>query len=98
MAEFTGIAKMLPALEAEDVERLLGYVEGLEDLGSRLDQLMEFVELHRPDLRSIVAAIARSYKGEGEATVEAVTTGILTFLLLMDRAWADLYGDAWPVH
>jgi hypothetical protein len=98
MAEFTGIAKMLPALEEEDVERLFGYVEGLEGLGSRLDQLMDFVELHRPDLRSIVAAIARSYKGEGEATVEAVTTGILTFLLLMDRAWADLYGDAWPVH
>ena len=89
---------MLPALEAEDVERLLAYVEGLDDLGSRLDELMDFVELHRPDLRSIVAAVARSFKEEGDATVEAVTTGILTFLVLMDRAWAALYGDAWPVH
>lgn len=89
---------MLPALDEEDVERLLAYVEGIENLGAHLDDLMDFVELSRPDLRSIIAAIARSYKSEGAATVEAVTTGILTFLLFMDRAWADLYGDAWPVH
>ncbi len=98
MRDFTGIAKMLPALDEEDVGRLLAYVESIENLGARLDDLMDFVELGRPDLRSIIAAIARSYKSEGAATVEAVTTGILTFLLFMDRAWADLYGDAWPVH
>jgi hypothetical protein len=98
MRDFTGIAKMLPALDEEDVERLLAYLEGFENLGAHLDDLMDFVELQRPDLRSIIAAIARSYKGEGAAAVEAVTTGILTFLLFMDRAWADLYGDAWPVH
>jgi hypothetical protein len=89
---------MLPALDDEDVERLLAYVEGIEDLGARLDELVDFIEAHRPDLRNIVAAIARSYEGEGSQTVEDVTTGILTFLLFMDRAWADLYGDAWPVH
>jgi hypothetical protein len=98
MAEFTGIAKMLPALDEEDVGRLLAYVEGTGDMGSQLDDLMDFVEVHRPDLRSIIAAIARSYQEEGEATIEAVTTAILTFLLFMDRAWADLYGDAWPVR
>jgi hypothetical protein len=98
MADFTGISKMLPALEAEDVERLLEYIDSFEDLGSHLDELMDFVELYRPDLRSIVAAVARSYREEGDATVEAVTTAMLTFLLLMDRAWADFYGDAWPVH
>lgn len=98
MRDFTGIAKMLPALDEENVEQLLAYVEGTEDLGAHLDELMDFVEVHRPDLRTIVAAIARSYKSEGAGTVEAVTTGILTFLLFMDRAWADLYGDAWPVH
>ena len=98
MAEFNGISKMLPALDDEDVERLLAYVEGIEDLGACLDELVDFIEAYRPDLRNIIAAIARSYKGEGSQTVEDVTTAILTFLLFMDRAWADLYGDAWPVH
>jgi hypothetical protein len=98
MAEFVGIAKMLPVLEEEDVERLLAYVEDLDDVGARFDELMDFIEAERPDLRSVVAAIARSYSDVGEATVENVTTALLTFLLLMDRAWTNFYGDAWPVR
>jgi hypothetical protein len=98
MTEFAGISKLLPALEEEDVERLLAYVGEIEDLGANLDALMDYIQTQRPDLQSLIVAIARSYAAAGERTVEDVTTGVLTFLLLMDKAWADLYGDAWPVH
>jgi hypothetical protein len=98
MEEFVGIEKMLPALAEEDVGRLLAYLGEVDDLGERLDALMDYIEAERPDLRSIVAAIARSYRHEGPRAVEDVTTAVLTFLLFMDRAWAELYGDAWPVH
>jgi hypothetical protein len=98
MDEFVGLDKMLPALGEEDVARLLAYLGGLDDLGGRLDALMDYVEAERPDLRSIIAAIARSYQEAGPRAVEDVTTAILTFLVFMDRAWAELYGDAWPVH
>jgi hypothetical protein len=98
MENFIGIEKMLPALGEEDLERLLAYLGEVDDLGERLDALMDYLEAERPDLRSLLAAIARSYAHEGPGVVEAVTTAMLTFLLFMDRAWAELYGDAWPVH
>ena len=98
MDDFVGIEKMLPALSEEDVERLLAYLGEVEDIGERLDALMDYVEAERPDLRNIVVAIALSYQHEGPRAVEDVTTALLTFLLFMDRAWAELYGDAWPVH
>lgn len=98
MDEFVGIEKMLPALGEEDVDRLLAFLGEFEDVGERLDALMDYIEAERPDLRAIVAAIARSYQHDGQRAVEDVTTALLTFLLFMDRAWAELYGDAWPVH
>lgn len=98
MDEFVGIEKMLPALAEEDVDRLLAFLGEVDDLGERLDALMDYIEAERPDLRSIVAAIARSYQHEGPRAVEYVTMAVLTFLLFMDRAWAEMYGDAWPVH
>ena len=98
MDDFVGIEKMLPALDEEDVERLLAYLGEVDDLGERLDALMDYIEAERPDLRSIVATIARSYQHESPRAAEDATTAILTFLLFMDRAWAEMYGDAWPVH
>jgi hypothetical protein len=98
MDEFVGIEKMLPALAEEDVDRLLAFLGEVDDLGERLDALMDYIEAERPDLRTIIAAIARSYQDENPRAVEDVTMAVLTFLLFMDRAWAEMYGDAWPVH